>query len=55
MKIARHVDKEEIIVAVAEHKQVEFLYTRDEYDYFTIDGKWVYIQSDGKCIHGVHY
>ena len=55
MKFARHIDKEEIIVAVAEHKQVEFLYTQDEYDYFTIDGKWVCVPSNDKCIHGVQY
>ena len=55
MKIATTIQREEVIVAVSEHKEVEFLYTADKYDYFTIDGKWVRIPSTGKCIHGVKY
>ena len=55
MKIATTIQKEEIIVAAAENKEVEFLYTADKYDYFTIDGRWVRIPSDGKCIYGVKY
>lgn len=47
--------REEIIIAVAEHKKVEYLYTADGYDYFTINGKWVRIPSDGKIVHGVEY
>ena len=55
MVFARTTMREEIMVAVAEHKKVEFLYSLDGFDYFTIDGKWVRIPTDGKVIYGVEY
>ena len=55
MQFAVTTIKEEIMVAVAEHKKVEYLYTYEGFDYFAIDGKWVRIPTDGKVIYGVEY